>query len=159
MLAADASVQATAPLPLMPDWDTDRLVTYSRSITIDLTYRCLARCGYCEYRKDEGGLVTPVEVEFLLDRAVETDCREVLVMAGERPWDLPDIAEALASRFPERRDSSGPLRGIAAEAAFIDLAIEVSQVAMRRGLLPHTNLGVLSRARWSASSPGTSRWA
>jgi len=53
-------------VPPMPAWDTDRLVTYSRSITIDLTYRCLARCGYCEYRKDEGGLITAAEAWLFL---------------------------------------------------------------------------------------------
>jgi 7,8-didemethyl-8-hydroxy-5-deazariboflavin synthase CofH subunit/7,8-didemethyl-8-hydroxy-5-deazariboflavin synthase CofG subunit len=137
----------------MPAWDTDRLVTYSRSITVDLTYRCLARCGYCEYRKDEGGLVTPAEVERLLDLAVESDCREVLVMAGERPWDLADVARALASRFPGRADPTGTLAGDDAEDAFIDLAIEVSQAAMRRGLLPHTNLGVLSRRSLARLKP------
>src|SRR4030081_380067 len=133
MLGEEAS---SAPAPPIPNWDTDRLVTYSRSITIDLTYRCLARCGYCEYRTDEGGLIAAAEVDRLLDRAVETDCREVLVMAGERPWDLADVAASLGQRFPERL-SAGELSGSAAEDAFIDLAIEVCRAAMRRGLLPH----------------------
>jgi 7,8-didemethyl-8-hydroxy-5-deazariboflavin synthase CofH subunit/7,8-didemethyl-8-hydroxy-5-deazariboflavin synthase CofG subunit len=111
-------------------------VTYSRSITVDLTYRCLARCGYCEYRKDSGHLVDLATVDRLLDQARQSGCREVLLMSGERPWDLPDIAAELASRYPAAPD---------AESAFIDLAIEVCRRAMRRGLLPHSNLGVLGR--------------
>jgi 7,8-didemethyl-8-hydroxy-5-deazariboflavin synthase CofH subunit/7,8-didemethyl-8-hydroxy-5-deazariboflavin synthase CofG subunit len=122
-----------------PSWDTDRLVTYSRSITVDLTHRCLARCGYCEYRKDEGGLVSLDEVDGLLDRAVAGRCREVLVMSGERPWDLPDVADELARRHPQAESDT------AGEDAFVDLAIEVCRRAMSRGLLPHCNLGVLSR--------------
>src|SRR5205085_796276 len=110
----DAGSPAVMP---PPSWDTDRLVTYSRSITVDLTYRCLARCGYCEYRKDKGGLVSTDEVEQLLDRAVAERCREVLVMSGERPWELTDL-------------------GIT-EDDFISLAVDVSRRAMRRGLLPH----------------------
>ena len=149
MLGEEAS---SATAPPMPSWDTDRLVTYSRSITIDLTYRCLARCGYCEYRKDEGGLVTAAEVERLLDRAVETDCREVLVMAGERPWELADVAAALGERFPQRV-TDGEIAGDAAEAAFIDLAVEVCRAAMQRGLLPHSNLGVLSRGSLERLKP------
>ncbi len=30
-------------------------LTFSRSYTVDITYRCYRRCGYCEYRKDQGG--------------------------------------------------------------------------------------------------------
>ena len=150
MVGAEASPFPGQP---MPTWDTDRLVTYSRSVTVDLTYRCLARCGYCEYRKDEGGLVTMAVVERLLDRAIESDCREVLVMSGERPWVLTDVAEALAARFPERADAAVALVGDAAEDAFVDLAIEVSRAAMRKGLLPHTNLGVLSRRSLARLKP------
>src|SRR5438132_14426970 len=93
-----ASAEQAAQAVAMPAWDTDRLVTYSRSVTVDLTYRCLARCGYCEYRSDEGGLISPAEWERLLDLGEENRCREVLVMSGERPWDLPDVAAALAER-------------------------------------------------------------
>ncbi|MGI8610140.1 MAG: 7,8-didemethyl-8-hydroxy-5-deazariboflavin synthase subunit CofH [Candidatus Dormibacteria bacterium] len=121
-----------------PAWDTDHLVTFSRSITVDLTYRCLARCGYCEYRKDAGHLVTLVEVDRLLDTGVAGGCREVLVMSGERPWELPDIGAELLHRYPGRQ-------GGEEEDAFIDLAVEVCRRAMRRGLLPHSNLGVLGR--------------
>jgi 7,8-didemethyl-8-hydroxy-5-deazariboflavin synthase CofH subunit/7,8-didemethyl-8-hydroxy-5-deazariboflavin synthase CofG subunit len=118
----------------MPEWDTDRLVTYSRSITLDLTYRCLARCGYCEYRKDEGGLISSAEVDRLLDAAVAGGCRELLIMSGERPWELPDVAAELARRYPAKLP----------EIAFTAMAVEVCRRAMRRGLLPHLNLGVLS---------------
>jgi len=152
VLGLDASASVALA---MPAWDTDRLVTYSRSVTIDLTYRCLARCGYCEYRSDEGGLISPAELERLLDLAESNRCREVLVMSGERPWDLPDVAAALAARFPSRVHASGVLAGEAAEDAFIDLAIEVCRAAMGRGLLPHTNLGVLSRRSLERLKPWT----
>ena len=138
-----ASSPEEAP-PDMPEWDTDRLVTYSRSLTIDLTYRCLARCGYCEYRKDEGGLISMAEVDRLLDQAEAANCREILIMAGEQPWELPDIAEELTARYPAA--ASG-------EDAFVDLAIDVCRRAMRRGLLPHMNVGVLSRAALERLKP------
>src|SRR5215472_15631095 len=109
-----ASAADTATVA-MPEWDTDRLVTFSRSVTVDLTYRCLARCGYCEYRGDSGGLVALEHVDALLDQAVASHCREVLVMSGEKPWELADVASELAQRFPA---ASG-------EASFVDLAIDV----------------------------------
>jgi 7,8-didemethyl-8-hydroxy-5-deazariboflavin synthase CofH subunit/7,8-didemethyl-8-hydroxy-5-deazariboflavin synthase CofG subunit len=136
-VVASESMRAE-PAVAAPEWDTDHLVTYSRSITVDLTYRCLARCGYCEYREDTGHLVSAAEVDRLLERAAVSGCREVLVMSGEHPWDLPDVADELLRRYPTREPGE-------AEAAFIDLAIEVCRRAMRRGLLPHSNLGVLSR--------------
>ncbi|MHB8509126.1 MAG: 7,8-didemethyl-8-hydroxy-5-deazariboflavin synthase subunit CofH [Candidatus Dormibacteria bacterium] len=128
-------------MDLIPAWDTHHLVTYSRSITVDLTYRCLARCGYCEYRSDEGGLIDPEAVDQLLDEAVTAGCREVLVMSGERPWDLDEVARELLARYPARAVAGHE----DPEAAFIDLAIEVCRKAMQRGLLPHSNLGVLGR--------------
>ncbi|MFN2464447.1 MAG: 7,8-didemethyl-8-hydroxy-5-deazariboflavin synthase subunit CofH [Candidatus Dormibacteria bacterium] len=131
------SAAAPEAVPV-PRWDIDHLVTYSRSLTVDLTYRCLARCGYCEYRQDSGHLVTPEAVQRLLDQAVAGHCREVLVMSGERPWDIPEIARELRDRYPARGEDEG-------EAAFVDLAIDVCRLALRRGLLPHCNLGVLSR--------------
>ncbi|MEA2684784.1 MAG: synthase [Chloroflexota bacterium] len=143
VVATDPPAESIFPL-----WDTDHLVTYSRSLTVDLTYRCLARCGYCEYRKDAGHLVSLDLVDEQLDRAVREGCREVLVMSGERPWDLPDIAAELLSRYPAR--TSEPA---GAEAAFIDLAIEVCRRAMRKGLLPHSNLGVLARASLERLKP------
>src|ERR1700730_10411289 len=92
-------------------------------------------------------------VERLLGRAIESDCRGVLVRSGERPGVITDVAEALAARFPERADAAVALIGDAAEDAFVDLAIEVSRAAMRKGLLPHTNLGVLSRRSLARLKP------
>jgi 7,8-didemethyl-8-hydroxy-5-deazariboflavin synthase CofH subunit/7,8-didemethyl-8-hydroxy-5-deazariboflavin synthase CofG subunit len=137
-----------------PHWDTEHLVTYSRSITVDLTYRCMARCGYCEYRADDGHLLSLDDADRLLDRGVRAGCREVLIMSGERPWDLPDIAAELAARYPSRFDGEpDPAIPDPAERAFIDLAIEVSRRAMRRGLLPHSNIGVLGRGALAALKP------
>lgn len=137
-----------------PQWDTDHLVTYSRSITVDLTYRCLARCGYCEYRTDAGHLVALEDVDRTLEKAVRAGCREVLVMSGERPWDLADVAAELRGRYPHRLQHGAATHfADPAEQAFIDLAIEVARRAMRRGLLPHSNLGLLSRPALEALKP------
>lgn len=117
---------AVAPLPLRPRpvWD-DRVLTYSPSYTVDVTYRCAKRCGYCVYRTDEGGLIEWDVINAQLDEAVRVQAREVLVMSGEQPWLLRDLA---------LRD----------EVEFIDRVVEICRRALRRGLLPHTNVGLLT---------------
>ena len=95
---------------------------------------------------------------------MQRDRREVLIMSGERPWDLPDIRDELAQRYPDRfaregahqsadPDSTTSPPGDDAEDAFIDLTIDVCRSAMQRGLLPHANLGVLSRRSLSRLKP------
>jgi FO synthase len=107
-----------------PAWRTE-VLTYSASYTVDVTYRCAKRCGYCEYRSDSGGLVPWRTIDAHLDEAARLGGREVLVMSGEQVWLLPDLA------LPD-------------EAAFVDRVVEICRRAMRRGLLPHVNVGLLS---------------
>ncbi len=116
-----------------PDYH-QRYLTFSRSYTVDVTYRCYRRCGYCEYRQDEGGLISWEEVDRQLDQAAQLGCREVLVMSGERPWLLPDL-------------------GLTGEVEFVAMVEEICRRAMRRGLLPHTNVGLLSRTSLLALRP------
>src|SRR5258708_11795917 len=81
---------APAPLRERPQWNGD-VLTYSASYTVDITYRCARRCGYCEYRADTGGLVPLTTIDTQLDEAVRVGAREVLIMSGEQPWLLPDL--------------------------------------------------------------------
>ncbi len=116
-----------------PEYEASYL-TFSRSYTLDVTYRCFRRCGYCEYRQDQGGLITLEEADRQIERALRLRCRELLVMSGEQPWRLPDL-------------------GLADEAAFVSLVVEICRRAMARGLLPHTNVGLLSRASLERLQP------
>ncbi len=116
-----------------PVWD-DRVLTYSASYTVDVTYRCAKRCGYCEYRSDTGGLVPSETVDAQLDEAAGSGAREVLVMSGEQPWLLPDL-------------------GLSGEAAFVERVAEVCRRALRRGLLPHTNVGLLTAESLATLKP------
>ena len=107
-----------------PAWD-GRVLTYSSSYTVDVTYRCAKRCGYCEYRSDTGGLVPAATVEAQLDEAARLGVREILVMSGEQPWLLADL-------------------GLPDEDAFIERVVAICRSALRRGLLPHVNVGLLA---------------
>ncbi len=134
-MAYDAVLPAPAGVATRhrPEYDRSYL-TFSRSYTLDITYRCYRRCGYCEYRQDQGGLIGLEEVDRRLDEAAALGGREVLVMSGERPWLLPDLA-------------------LGGEAEFVELVVEVCRRAMARGLLPHTNVGLLSRESLLALRP------
>ena len=73
----------------------------------------------------------PEEVLELLDRAVKRHrAKELLVLTGEYPEVNPGVREKLhALGFDD----------------FVGYVVWVCERAMERGLLPHTNLGVLSR--------------
>ena len=130
-------VQAGVATRHQPDFH-DGYLTFSRSYTVDVTYRCFRRCGYCEYRTDSGGLIPFEEIDRELDEAAARGCREALIMSGEQPWRLPDL-------------------GLKGEDDFVDRVIEICRRAMLRGLLPHTNVGLLTRPSlerlrpWNAS--------
>jgi 7,8-didemethyl-8-hydroxy-5-deazariboflavin synthase CofH subunit/7,8-didemethyl-8-hydroxy-5-deazariboflavin synthase CofG subunit len=119
-----ATGAAPPPVRQRPQWNAD-VLTYSASYTVDVTYRCAKRCGYCEYRRDEGGLVAWDVIDAQLSEAARLGGREVLVMSGEQVWLLPDLS-------------------LASEAEFVDRVIEICRRAMRLGLLPHVNVGLLS---------------
>lgn len=132
------ATSAAPPRPVRqrPVWSRD-ILTYSASYTVDVTYRCAKRCGYCEYRSDSGGLVSWERIDEQLAEAAALGGREVLVMSGEQVWLLPDLA-------------------LAGEAAFVDRVVEICRRAMRLGLLPHVNVGLLthdSLARLKPYSP------
>src|SRR3954469_19106174 len=107
-----------------------RRVTFSRNLTLSLSRTCRCYCKYCAFATHQPHLHEPAEVERVLDGAVRRNVKELLVLTGEAPDHHPGVA----ARLPEvcHPDFTAYLAG-------------VSQRALERGLLPHTNLGVLGR--------------
>ncbi|MFM7102057.1 MAG: 7,8-didemethyl-8-hydroxy-5-deazariboflavin synthase subunit CofG [Verrucomicrobiota bacterium] len=110
-----------------------RAVTYSPSLTVPLTHDCPWHCRYCGYRSDAQGLLPDAEFHRLLETATRRGATEILVLAGE----IPDILPHLRSEV--RR------RGF---ASFIDYVRWACERILERGLLPHTNIGAMSRAQF-----------
>ncbi|MCL4459029.1 MAG: 5-amino-6-(D-ribitylamino)uracil--L-tyrosine 4-hydroxyphenyl transferase CofH [Chloroflexi bacterium] len=100
------------------------VVTFSRSITLVPTRRCHNRCSYCSFRADDNHVLSLAEAEHTLTLAKGQGCREALIMSGERPW--------LEKDFP------------LTEEEFIAYVYQLCALALRLGLLPHTNIGVLT---------------
>jgi len=103
-----------------------RRVTYSRNVTLSLSRTCRCHCKYCSFATHKPHLHQPDEVEKLIDRAARRGIKELLVLTGEAPAVQPQL-QAL---------------GFADFTAYVVWACER---ALERGLLPHTNLGVVSR--------------
>ena len=107
-----------------------RRVTFSRNYTLSLSRTCRCYCKYCAFATHKAHLYAPDEVERLLDQAAQRHrAKELLVLTGERPEHNPEVAAAL--------------RGYGHED-FVSYVAWVCERALERGMLPHTNLGVLS---------------
>ena len=107
-----------------------RRVTFSRNLTLSLSRTCRCHCKYCAFATHQPHLHEPEEVERLIDRAARRHVKELLVLTGEAPDHHPGVRRRLA------------------ELGFDDFTAYVvwaCERALERGLLPHTNLGVLSR--------------
>jgi FO synthase len=107
-----------------------RRVTFSRNYTLSLSRTCRCYCKYCAFATHQPHLYAPDEVERRLDQAVRRNAKELLVLTGERPEVNPEVATRL--RAFGHHD-------------FVSYVVWACERALERGLLPHTNLGVLER--------------
>ncbi|OYT71662.1 MAG: 7,8-didemethyl-8-hydroxy-5-deazariboflavin synthase subunit CofG [Chloracidobacterium sp. CP2_5A] len=101
------------------------VVTYSRSITFIPTYSCAFACGYCAFARPTP-LAALAEAEACFIRGAQAGCREALIMSGEGVTAFPFIRKKL--RQWGFRD-------------YHDYLIAVCRLALKRGLLPHVNIG------------------
>jgi FO synthase len=107
-----------------------RRVTFSRNYTLSLSRTCRCYCKYCAFATHRAHLYSPDEVSERLEQAVRRNAKELLVLTGERPEVNRDVAARLRSYGHED---------------FVSYVVWTCERALERGLLPHTNLGVLSR--------------
>ena len=107
-----------------------RRVTFSRNYTLSLSRTCRCFCKYCAFATHRAHLYAPDEVERLLDDAVRRNAKELLILTGERPEVNAEVAARL-ERYGHRDFTS-----------YVAWACER---ALERGLLPHTNIGVVSK--------------
>lgn len=107
-----------------------RRVTFSRNLTLSLSRTCRCYCKYCAFATHKAHLYAPEEVLEILDGAARRQVKELLVLTGERPEVNPEVAARLREHGHED---------------FTAYVVWTCERALERGLLPHTNLGVLSR--------------
>ncbi len=118
-------------------------ITFSPKVFLPITNLCRSHCDYCAFRrspKDAGAhTMSPDEVAAQLDRARATGCVEALLCLGDRP-------EAAFGAY--RR----ALAGWGFDST-VDYLRWCGQLALDKGLLPHTNAGVLSAAELATLRP------
>jgi FO synthase len=107
-----------------------RRVTFSRNLTLSLSRTCRCYCKYCAFATHTAHLYAPQEVLEIIDGAAKRQVKELLVLTGERPEVNPEVRARLQEYGHED---------------FTAYVVWVCERALERGLLPHTNLGVLAR--------------
>jgi FO synthase len=105
-----------------------RRVTFSRNYTLSLSRTCRCYCKYCAFATHKPHLYPPDEVLRMLDHASKRNVKELLVLTGEKPEHNAEVAARLHEHGHED---------------FISYVAWACERALERGLLPHTNLGVI----------------
>jgi FO synthase len=110
-----------------------RVVTFSPKAFLPLTNLCRNHCDYCSFRRspgDEGEwTMRPDEVEAWLDRAGREGCGEALFCLGDTP-------EAAFAAYRRTLAAFG-------RTSTVDYLRWSAERALDRGILPHTNAGLL----------------
>jgi FO synthase len=112
-----------------------RRITFSPKVFLPITNLCRNRCSYCSFRRSPGDAgewtMTPDEIGSWLDRARLQGCSEALLCLGDKP-------ETAFAAYRRTLDEFG-------HTSTVDYLEWASRAALERGLLPHTNAGVLTR--------------
>jgi FO synthase len=121
-----------------------RRVTFSRNYTLSLSRTCQCYCKYCAFATHQAHIHGPDAVAAKLDEAERHNAKELLVLTGERPEVNPEVAAKLSEWGHDD---------------FTSYVVWACERALERGILPHTNLGVLghddlSRLREVTASQG-----
>jgi FO synthase len=107
-----------------------RRVTFSRNFTLSLSRTCQCYCKYCAFATHQAHVHAPEDVERQLDEALKRNAKELLVLTGEKPEVNPVVAKRLKTWGHED---------------FTSYVIWACERALERGMLPHTNIGVLDK--------------
>lgn len=109
----------------------EKVVTYSPAYTLVPTYECFNQCTYCNFRRDPGQdeWMTLAAAKTILERLNAQDgsekISEILILSGE------------VHPQSKRR------------LAWFQRIVELCEMALDMGFLPHTNVGPLSYAEMS----------
>ena len=109
-------------------------VTFSKKAFLNIVNLCKDSCSYCTYKAEPGeeklSLMSKQQITELLELAKKYRCVEALFVTGEQP----------EQRYQEARDWLKE-NGFSSTSEYL---IHASEIALEKGLFPHTNAGNLN---------------
>ena len=113
------------------------IITYSKNFTISLSNYCQNFCGYCFYNykvpKIKGNenivLLNNDQLTTLIQKAIKYNCKEALLMSGERPDSFKEVTKEL-----DKRNCSD----------YIEFIKDMCKNLLNLNILPHINIGLLT---------------
>ncbi len=121
-------------------YKSEKVITYSRKVFINIINLCKDICSYCTYRKEpkdiERSLLSPQQILDIAEKGRKFRCTEALFVAGERPEARYEEARTWLKKY-----------GYATTAEYISAVSE--QVLKKTGLLPHSNIGNMTKKEMS----------
>ncbi|WP_407357087.1 7,8-didemethyl-8-hydroxy-5-deazariboflavin synthase subunit CofG [Methanolobus sp. WCC5] len=120
----------------------DDFVTFCRNVFVPVTNVCRNKCGYCTFRRDpdEPGaqLMKIEEIVPVIEQGKNAGCTEVLFTFGEYAEEVPQYRIWLEEL---------------GYSSTIDYICQLCRIAIDKGLLPHTNAGVLNYSELEKLKP------
>ncbi|MFX0105169.1 MAG: 7,8-didemethyl-8-hydroxy-5-deazariboflavin synthase subunit CofG [Candidatus Hodarchaeota archaeon] len=113
------------------------IITYSKNFTLSLSNYCVNQCGYCFYNykipKLSGVgnviLLSNEQIVTLIQKGLQYNCKEALLMSGERPENFLEVESEL-----KKRNCSD----------FIAFIKDICTYLLEFNILPHINIGFLT---------------
>ncbi|MBS7287958.1 MAG: 7,8-didemethyl-8-hydroxy-5-deazariboflavin synthase subunit CofG [Candidatus Freyarchaeota archaeon] len=109
-------------------------ITFSKNVFIPLVNLCRNKCAYCGFRKEpwekDARLLHPKKVKSILVQGKKAGCSEALFTFGEKPEEV-----YLSVRHELQKMGY---------ASIIEYLYDMCLEALKLGLLPHSNPGVLT---------------
>ncbi|MHA1149132.1 MAG: 7,8-didemethyl-8-hydroxy-5-deazariboflavin synthase subunit CofG [Promethearchaeota archaeon] len=110
-------------------------VTYSKNFTLSISNYCQNLCGYCFYNykvpklEGEGNVIIigNDQMNTLIQQGLRFDCKEALIMSGERP----DTFEVVKKELETRNCQD-----------YIAFILDICSYLLDFNILPHTNIGL-----------------
>jgi len=110
------------------------VITYSKNVFIPLTTVCRNDCEYCHFKNplNQADIIPFSKLKAKLKQAKRAGCTEVLFTCGSQPEEVTGFSDKLYRQTGFE--------------SWISFVIAACKEALRHGLLPHSNIGVVAKS-------------